>query len=73
MKKCVVLSGAGISADSGLKTFRDAGGLWEGHRVEDVCTPQAYAKNPQLNILAGIIFVYSVNLQWAEKILRNIL
>ncbi len=48
MKKCVVLSGAGISADSGLKTFRDAGGLWEGHRVEDVCTPQAYAKNPQL-------------------------
>ncbi|KLT73328.1 NAD-dependent deacetylase [Neisseria arctica] len=48
MKKCVVLSGAGISADSGLKTFRDAGGLWEGHRVEDVATPEAFAKNPQL-------------------------
>lgn len=48
MKKCVVLSGAGISADSGLLTFRDAGGLWEGHRVTDVCTPEALAKNPQL-------------------------
>ena len=48
MKKCVILSGAGISADSGLKTFRDAGGLWEGHRVEDVATPEAFARNPQL-------------------------
>lgn len=48
MKKCVVLSGAGISADSGLKTFRDAGGLWEGYRVEDVATPEAFARNPQL-------------------------
>mgnify|MGYP003582380592 CR=1 FL=1 len=47
MKKCVVLSGAGISADSGLQTFRDLGGLWEGVRVEDVCTPHAYAKNPE--------------------------
>ncbi|WP_416192749.1 SIR2 family NAD-dependent protein deacylase [Neisseria sp. CCUG12390] len=50
MKKCVVLSGAGISADSGLLTFRDAGGLWEGYRVTDVCTPEALAKNPQLVI-----------------------
>lgn len=48
MKKCVVLTGAGISADSGLKTFRDAGGLWEGHRVEEVATPEAFARNPQL-------------------------
>ena len=48
MKKCVVLSGAGISADSGLRTFRDAGGLWEGHRVEDVCTPEAFERNPAL-------------------------
>ncbi|MDO5640521.1 MAG: Sir2 family NAD-dependent protein deacetylase [Neisseria sp.] len=48
MKKCVVLTGAGISADSGLQTFRDAGGLWEGHRVEDVATPEAFARNPQL-------------------------
>ena len=40
MKKIVVLSGAGISAESGLKTFRDSDGLWENHRVEDVATPQ---------------------------------
>ena len=44
----VVLSGAGISAESGLKTFRDADGLWEGHRVEAVATPEAFAANPQL-------------------------
>ena len=50
MKKCVVLTGAGISADSGLLTFRDAGGLWEGHRVTDVCTPEALARNPKLVI-----------------------
>jgi NAD-dependent deacetylase len=44
----VVLTGAGISAESGLKTFRDSGGLWEGHRVEDVATPEAWIKNPGL-------------------------
>jgi NAD-dependent deacetylase len=44
--KLVVLTGAGISAESGLKTFRDAGGLWEGHRVEDVATPEAWHRNP---------------------------
>jgi NAD-dependent deacetylase len=43
-----VLTGAGISAESGLKTFRDAGGLWEGHRVEDVATPEAFLRNPCL-------------------------
>lgn len=48
MKTCVVLSGAGISADSGLRTFRDAGGLWEGHAVQDVATPEAFVRNPQL-------------------------
>ena len=48
MKTCVVLTGAGISADSGLKTFRDAGGLWEGHRVEDVATPEGFHANPRL-------------------------
>ncbi|HFC6351551.1 TPA: NAD-dependent deacetylase [Neisseria elongata] len=47
MKKCVVLTGAGISAESGLQTFRDSGGLWEGYRVEDVCTPEAFARSPQ--------------------------
>ena len=49
-KKCVVLTGAGISADSGLLTFRDAGGLWEGHKVTDVCTPEALECNPKLVI-----------------------
>lgn len=47
-KKVVLLSGAGISAESGLNTFRDQGGLWENHRIEDVATPDAWAKNPQL-------------------------
>jgi NAD-dependent deacetylase len=48
MKKLVVLTGAGMSAESGLATFRDAGGLWEGHRVEDVATPEAWRRNPEL-------------------------
>ena len=48
MKKLVVLTGAGISAESGIRTFRDADGLWEQHRIEDVATPEAWAKNPEL-------------------------
>ncbi|MFZ9031655.1 MAG: SIR2 family NAD-dependent protein deacylase [Robiginitalea sp.] len=48
MKKLVVLSGAGMSADSGLKTFRDSGGLWEGHDVMQVASPEAFSKNPEL-------------------------
>lgn len=44
----VVLSGAGISAESGLKTFRDSDGLWEGYNIEDVATPRAWERNPQL-------------------------
>jgi NAD-dependent deacetylase len=47
-KKIVVLSGAGVSAESGIKTFRDADGLWESHRIEDVATPEAWHKNPGL-------------------------
>jgi len=46
--KLVILSGAGVSAESGLKTFRDGDGLWEDHRVEDVATPEAFARDPQL-------------------------
>ena len=46
--KLVVLSGAGISAESGVKTFRDSNGLWEDHRVEDVASPEGFARNPQL-------------------------
>lgn len=48
MKKIVVLTGAGVSAESGIKTFRDADGLWEGHDVMEVATPQGFAKNPEL-------------------------
>ena len=48
MASVVVLTGAGISAESGLKTFRDADGLWEGHDVTQVATPQAFATNPEL-------------------------
>lgn len=47
-KHIVVLSGAGISAESGLKTFRDSDGLWMGHNIEDVATPHAFKKNPQM-------------------------
>ena len=49
-KKIVVFTGAGMSADSGLYTFRDADGLWDRYRIEDVCTPEALAKNRQLVI-----------------------
>ncbi|OPZ17582.1 MAG: NAD-dependent protein deacylase [Bacteroidetes bacterium ADurb.BinA245] len=47
-KKLVVLTGAGISAESGIRTFRDSGGLWEGYDVNDVATPEAWIKNPEL-------------------------
>jgi NAD-dependent deacetylase len=48
IRNIVVLTGAGISAESGIATFRGSGGLWEGHRVEDVCTPEALARDPAL-------------------------
>jgi NAD-dependent deacetylase len=47
-KKLVVLTGAGISAESGIKTFRDSDGLWEGHNVQDVATPEGWSNNPAL-------------------------
>lgn len=47
-KKLVVLTGAGISAESGLRTFRDSDGLWEGYNIEDVATPRAWKRNPKL-------------------------
>ena len=50
MKKVVVFTGAGVSADSGLSTFRDADGLWADYRIEDVCTPEALARNRRLVI-----------------------
>jgi NAD-dependent deacetylase len=48
MKKIVVLTGAGISAESGIETFRDAGGLWEGHDVMEVASPEGWRKNKEL-------------------------
>ncbi|NDW01170.1 NAD-dependent deacylase [Salipiger sp. PrR002] len=48
MGKIVILTGAGISAESGLGTFRDEGGLWAQHRIEDVATPEGFARNPTL-------------------------
>lgn len=48
IRHLVILTGAGISAESGVATFRGPGGLWEGHRVEQVCTPQALADDPVL-------------------------
>jgi len=48
MKKIVVLTGAGMSAESGISTFRDAGGLWEKHNIEDVATPGGWYRNPAL-------------------------
>jgi len=48
VRNIVILTGAGVSAESGLATFRGPEGLWEGHRVEDVCTPDAYRRDPEL-------------------------
>ena len=48
MKRIVVLTGAGMSAESGISTFRDLGGLWEKYRIEDVATPEAFQRNPAL-------------------------
>lgn len=50
MKKLVVLSGAGVSAESGIKTFRDSDGLWENYNVEEVATIDAWGRNPQLMV-----------------------
>ena len=47
-QRLVALTGAGISAESGIPTFRDAGGLWEGYPVEDVATPEGWRKNREL-------------------------
>ena len=48
IRNIVILTGAGVSAESGIDTFRSEGGLWEKHRVEDVATPEAYARDPDL-------------------------
>lgn len=48
MNKLVVLTGAGMSAESGIRTFRDSDGLWEEYNVMDVCTPEAWQRDPEL-------------------------
>jgi len=59
MKHVVVLTGAGMSAESGLKTFRDADGLWEGHNVVEVATPEGFEANPEL--VLEFYFTYMAN------------
>lgn len=48
MQKLVIFSGAGMSAESGIDTFRDSNGLWENYAIEDVATPEAWARQPEL-------------------------
>jgi NAD-dependent deacetylase len=65
-KKLVVLTGAGISAESGIKTFRDSDGLWEGHNVMDVATPEGWNKNPAL-----VLDFYNQRRQQLKEVLPN--
>lgn len=62
----LVLTGAGISAESGIRTFRDSGGLWEEHRVEDVATPEAFKRDPEL-----VWRFYKQRLKQAEASIPN--
>ncbi len=66
-KKLVVLTGAGISAESGIKTFRDADGLWEGHNVKDVATPEGWQKNPEL-----VLDFYNQRRQQLQEVQPNL-
>jgi NAD-dependent deacetylase len=65
-RKVVVLSGAGVSAASGIATFRDSGGLWEQHRIEDVATPDGWARNPAL-----VLEFYNARRRKAAEALPN--
>lgn len=67
MKRLAVLTGAGISAESGLATFRDAGGLWEGHRIEDVATPEAWHRDP-----ARVLEFYNQRRRAARDVQPNV-
>jgi NAD-dependent deacetylase len=66
MKKLVVLTGAGISAESGIPTFRDAGGLWEGYRVEEVASPEGWERNPEL-----VLEFYNLRRKKALEVVPN--
>ena len=66
IRNIVILTGAGISAESGIDTFRDAGGLWEQHRVEDVATPEGFARDPAL-----VLGFYDVRRAALGKVVPN--
>lgn len=66
MKKLVVLSGAGISAESGISTFRDSDGLWENHRIEDVASPEGFARDPKL-----VLDFYNLRRRQLKEVLPN--
>jgi NAD-dependent deacetylase len=66
IKKILVFSGAGISAESGISTFRDANGLWNNHRIEDVASPEGFQRNPAL-----VLDFYNQRRRQIEKCLPN--
>lgn len=66
-KHIVILTGAGISAESGIRTFRDSNGLWENHEIEDVATPEAFERDPKL-----VWRFYSMRRTFAAKALPNL-
>jgi NAD-dependent deacetylase len=66
-KRLVVLTGAGISAESGIKTFRDSDGLWEGHNVMDVATPEGWIRNPEL-----VLDFYNKRRQQLKEVTPNL-
>lgn len=66
MKKIVVLTGAGISEESGIKTFRDAGGLWEGHDIMEVASPEGWRKNKEL-----VLEFYNLRRQQLKEVEPN--
>jgi NAD-dependent deacetylase len=65
--KLVILSGAGVSAESGIPTFRDAGGLWEGHDIMEVASPQGWRKNPAL-----VLHFYNERRRAAKNVVPNV-
>ncbi|MEP6425652.1 Sir2 family NAD-dependent protein deacetylase, partial [Marinobacter sp.] len=65
-KKLIVLSGSGISAESGLSTFRDSGGLWEGYNINEVATPEGWYRNPE-----QVLDFYNLRREQAGKALPN--
>jgi len=67
MKKIVVFTGAGVSAESGIATFRASDGLWENHRIEDVASPEGWAKDPSL-----VLEFYNMRRAQARKALPNL-